>query len=217
MKKLLLLFFTFCFLVSIGQDQDPKAKLILDDLSKNTKTFKTILAEVAFTMYNKEKKAIEKPQIWKIQVKGQKFRLEIPGTSIVCDGVTLWNYNKDAKEVTIKTFDPLIDEQNPSKIFTMYETGYKYTYDTEKKVGLVNCSVINLFPAIKPEKKKFHTVKLSIDKIKKQMIQLIMLMKDGGTQVYDIKSLKTNSDLADKLFVFDTKGLKHDQINDERD
>ena len=217
MKKLLLLFFTFCFLVSIGQDQDPKAKLILDDLSKNTKTFKTILAEVAFTMYNKEKKAIEKPQIWKIQVKGQKFRLEIPGTSIVCDGVTLWNYNKDAKEVTIKTFDPLSDEQNPSKIFTMYETGYKYTYDTEKKVGLVNCSVINLFPAIKPEKKKFHTVKLSIDKIKKQMIQLIMLMKDGGTQVYDIKSLKTNSDLADKLFVFDTKGLKPDQINDERD
>ena len=217
MKKLLLLFFTFCFLVSIGQDQDPKAKLILDDLSKNTKTYKTILAEVAFTVYNKEKKAIEKPQIWKIQVKGQKFRLEIPGTSIVCDGVTLWNYNKDAKEVTIKTFDPLSDEQNPSKIFTMYETGYKYTYDTEKKVGLVNCSVINLFPAIKPEKKKFHTVKLSIDKIKKQMIQLIMLMKDGGTQVYDIKSLKTNSDLADKLFVFDTKGLKPDQINDERD
>ena len=217
MKKLIFLFFTFCFLVSIGQDQDPKAKLILDDLSKNTKTYKTILAEVAFTMYNKEKKAIEKPQIWKIQVKGQKFRLEIPGTSIVCDGVTLWNYNKDAKEVTIKTFDPLIDEQNPSKIFTMYETGYKYTYDTEKKVGLVNCSVINLFPAIKPEKKKFHTVKLSIDKIKKQMIQLIMLMKDGGTQVYDIKSLKTNSDLADKLFVFDTKGLKPDQINDERD
>jgi outer membrane lipoprotein-sorting protein len=217
MKKLLLLFFTFCFLVSICQDQDPKAKLILDDLSKNTKTYKTILAEVAFTMYNKEKKAIEKPQIWKIQVKGQKFRLEIPGTSIVCDGVTLWNYNKDAKEVTIKTFDPLSDEQNPSKIFTMYETGYKYTYDTEKKVGLVNCSVINLFPAIKPEKKKFHTVKLSIDKIKKQMIQLIMLMKDGGTQVYDIKSLKTNSDLADKLFIFDTKGLKPDQINDERD
>ena len=166
MKKLIFLFFTFCFLVSIGQDQDPKAKLILDDLSKNTKTYKTILAEVAFTMYNKEKKAIEKPQMWKIQVKGQKFRLEIPGTSIVCDGVTLWNYNKDAKEVTIKTFDPLSDEQNPSKIFTMYETGYKYTYDTEKKVGLVNCSVINLFPAIKPEKKKFHTVKLSIDKIK---------------------------------------------------
>ena len=54
MKKLLLLFFTFCFLVSIGQDQDPKAKLILDDLTKNTKAYKTILAEVAFTIYNKD-------------------------------------------------------------------------------------------------------------------------------------------------------------------
>ncbi len=217
MKKIIFFFFTFCFLIAVSQDQDPKAKLILDDLSKTNKTYKTIIAEVVFTMYNKEKKLIEKPQIWKIQVKGQKFRLEIPGTSIVCDGVTLWNYNKDAKEVTIKTFDPISDEQNPSKIFNMYETGYKYTYDSEKKIGLVNCSVINLFPAIKPEKKKFHTVKLSIDKIKKQMIQLIMLMKDGGTQVYDIKSLKTNSDLADKLFIFDTKGFKSDQINDERD
>ena len=73
MKKLLLLFFTFCFLVSIGQDQDPKAKLILDDLSKNTKTFKTILAEVAFTMYNKEKKPLRNLKFGKYKLKDQNF------------------------------------------------------------------------------------------------------------------------------------------------
>ena len=44
-----------------------------------------------------------------------------------------------------------------------------------------------------------------------------MLMKDGGITQYDVKSLKANSEMPDNLFVFDTKGLKADQISDERD
>lgn len=217
MKKLFLSLLVSATSIVSAQDQDPKAKLILDDLSKTTKTYKTISADVLFTVFNKDKKAVEKPQSWKIQVKGQKFRLEIPGTTIVCDGKTLWNYNKDAKEVTIKNFDPENDDQNPSKIFTMYETGYKYKFDKEEKVGLVLCNVIDLFPAIKPEKKKFHTVKLYVDKSKKQISEMKMLMKDGGSQVYQIKGLKANTEMPDANFVFDLKGFKADQISDERD
>ncbi len=216
MKKLFsLLFIGVSFLLS-AQDQDPKAKAILDDVSKNTKTYKTITADAVFTMLNKDKKAVEKPQSWKILVKDQKFKLDIPGNTIVCDSKTIWNYNKDAKEVTIKSFDPENDEQNPAKIFTMYENGYKYKYISDEKVGAVTCSVIDLFPAVKPEKKKFHTVKIYIDKSKKQMVKLVMMMKDGGQNVYEIKSLKPNTEIADATFTFDTKGLKPDQISDER-
>src|SRR6185503_13342232 len=98
MKKLLLLLILSTSFVVNAQDQDPKAKAILDDLSKTTKAHKTMSAEVVYNTYNKDKKALDKPQSWKIQVKGQKFRLEIPGNSIVCDGKTIWNHNKDAKE-----------------------------------------------------------------------------------------------------------------------
>ena len=42
-------------------------------------------------------------------------------------------------------------------------------------------------------------------------------MKDGGVQVYDVKSLKANTEMADMLFVFDLKGFKPEQINDERE
>lgn len=217
MKKLFALLFLASSFVVNAQDQDPKAKAILDDLSKTTKAYKTITAEVVYNTYNKDKKALDKPQTWKIQVKGVKFRLEIPGNSIVCDGKTIWNYNKDAKEVTIKNFDPDNDEQNISKIFTIYETGYKYKYDKEEKVGTSMTHVIDLVPAIKPEKKKFHTVKLYIDKTKKQIVQLKMMLKDQGTTTYDIKSMKTNLEIPDSQFTFDTKGFKPDQINDERD
>lgn len=217
MKRLFLLLFVSASFLLSAQDQDPKAKAVLDEVSKNTKSYRTIMADVIFSVFDKDKKPVEKPQVWKVQVKGEKFRLEIPGSTIVCDGKTLWNYNKDAKEVTIKSFDASSDEQNPSKIFTMYETGYKYKYDKEQVVGTRNCHTIDLYPSVKPEKKKFHTVKLFVDKAKKQIVQLKMMMKDGGTQVYDIKSMKANAEMPDNLFVFDTKGLKPDQINDERD
>ena len=217
MKKLFLIPAIFCSLLFNAQDQDPKAKAILDDLSKTTKTHKTISAEYSFTILNKEGKQLEK-QTGKAQIKGDKFKLEIPGNTIVCDGKTLWNYNKDAKEVTIKTFDATNEDQlNPSKIFTMYEKGYKFKYEKDEKVGTVNCSAINLFPVDKPEKKKFHTIILYVDKTKKQVVQLKMLMKDGGKQIYEIKTFKPNTEMADALFVFDTKGFKADQINDERD
>jgi outer membrane lipoprotein-sorting protein len=216
MKKLLsVLFVCVSFLVN-AQDQDPKAKAILDDLSKTTKAYKSITADYVFTILNKEKKQVEK-QAGKVLIKGNKFKLDIPGNTIVCDGKTLWNYSKDAKEVTIKNFEAENEDQlNPSKIFTIYETGYKFKYDKEEKVGTVNCHVIDLYPSVKPEKKKFHTAKIYVDKTKKQITKLVMLMKDGGQNVYEIKTLKPNLEIADQMFVFDTKSFKPDQISDER-
>ncbi len=203
-------------LLAGAQDQDPKAKAILDDVSKTTKSYKTISADYSFAIFNKDKKQLEK---WngKVQIKASRFKLDIPGNTIVCDGITMWNYNKDAKEVTIKTFDAENEEQNPSKIFTLYESGFKYKYDKEEKVGTVMCHVIDLYPSVKPEKKKFHTMKIYVDKVKKQVVQMKRLMKDGGVELYEIKSLKPNLPLADNVFIFDTKTLKADQINDERD
>lgn len=180
MKQLIILPLLFLSVFCRAQDQDPKAKSILDEVSALVKGYKSIQADAVFTMVGKDKKVVDKPQTWKIQVKGQKFRLEIPGTSIISDGKTLWNYNKDAKEVTIKNFDPSNDEMNPAKIFTIYESGYKYKYEKEEKVGTVMCHVIALYPSVKPERKKFHTAKIYIDKTKKQIVKMVMFMKDGG-------------------------------------
>ncbi len=219
MKTIALLLITLIFVnkIAFSQDQDAKAKATLDELSKTTKAYKTITSEYVFTILNKEKKQTEK-QTGKVLVKGAKFKLEIPGNTIVCDGKTIWAHNKDANEVTIKSFDATNEEQlNPAKIFTLYETGFKYKYEKDEKIGTTICQLINLFPSVKPEKKKFHTIKLYVNKPKKQVAKITMLMKDGTTQSYDIKSLKPNIEIADAVFVFDTKGFKADQITDERE
>ncbi|MBK6833890.1 MAG: outer membrane lipoprotein carrier protein LolA [Bacteroidetes bacterium] len=111
MKKIVsvLMFLVVASSTIVAQDQDPKAKAILDDVSKTTKAYKTITTEYTLTVLNKEKKQTDK-QSGKIQVKGNKFRLEIPGSIIVCDGKTVWTYNKDAPEVSIKNYEPSGDD-----------------------------------------------------------------------------------------------------------
>jgi len=213
----LLLLSGYVFAQAPVAEQDPKAKTILDEVSKITKAYKTITAEYELVSLNKEKKPINK-ETGKIQVKGNKFKLEIPGNTIVCDGKTVWTHNKDAQEVTIKNFEPNNEEGlNPTNIFTMYEKGYKYKYDKEEKIGASAYHIIDLYPTIKPEKKKFHTIILYVDKAKKQVHEIKMMMKDGGTQTYEIKSMTPNAELADAVFIFDTKSFKADQIVDERD
>ena len=119
MKKILLIIsaFTFSSLFVLAQDQDPKAKAILDELSKKTKAYKTITSEYAYTVANKDKKQLEK---WtgKVLLKGNKFKLDIPGNKIVSDAKTIWAHNKDAGEVTIKNFDGTNEDQlSPFKLF----------------------------------------------------------------------------------------------------
>src|ERR1700746_2272767 len=113
-----------------AQDQDPKAKKILDELSVKTKAYSTIKAEFTWVVEKKDK--TKDTQSGKIQTKGAKYRLDIPGHEIYCDGKTVWDFIKDANEVQIKDMETGGDDVvNPSTIFTIYEKGFKYKFVSE--------------------------------------------------------------------------------------
>ena len=64
--------------------------------------------------------------------------------SIINNGETLWYFMKDVPEVQIMESDSE-DEMNPSKIFTIYERGYKYQY-WRKQINGKKIECINLYP-----------------------------------------------------------------------
>ena len=197
------------FLTSTAQN-DAQAKKILDELSAKTKAYTTIKAE--FTFVNEKKDKTKDTQTGKIQTKGTKYKLEIPGHEIYCDGKTVWDYIKDANEVQIKDMEVGGDDAvNPSTIFTIYEKGYKYKFDGED----ATTQTISLFP-VNPDKKKFHTSKLFIDKTKKQISSVKMLMKDGSTQTYTIKSFEPNAAIPDTDFTFNAKAHAGISVEDLR-
>ncbi len=194
---------------------DKKAKAILDDLSVKTKGYNTIKAEFTFTILTREKKT--ETQTGAIQMKGEKYKLTIKGQEIYSDGKTVWTYLKDAKEVQVNDVTPASDDNiSPASIFTVYEKGFKYKYDKEEFRNGIAVQIINLFPN-NPDKKKFHTVKLVIDKVKKQVIEIVLNMKDGSTYTYKIKKFAPNTDMKDNIFAFDAKAHPGVEVVDLRD
>jgi outer membrane lipoprotein carrier protein len=184
--------------LSLKAQNDPKAKAILDELSTKTKAYTSIQAEFQMVVEKKDKS--KDTQSGKLKTKGSKYKLEITGHEIYCDGKKVTDFIKDANEAQVKDMETGGDEVNPTNIFTLYEKGFKYKFDGED----ATTQTISLFPE-NPDKKKFHTVKLFIDKTKKQISSVKMLMKDGSTQTYTIKSFTPNAPLTDTDFIFDKK------------
>lgn len=196
---------------------DTKANSILQGLDKKTKTFKTINADFTFTQYDKDKKPgdSQKGSIW---IRGAKYKLDIKNQVVFCDSVITWTYLKDANEVQINKVDPSSDKGSlsPATIFTFYEKGFKSHFIDEEKVKNVLCECVDLYPK-HPEKEKYHTLRLFIDKAKNQLIQITVLMKDGTVQLYTVDKFNPNGVLPDSTFTFNVKSYPGVQVEDLRE
>src|SRR5687767_12434289 len=192
--------FTLTAFAQMPKEQvDSKAKAILDELSKKTKGYSTIKAEFNIEVTGADKKEKENSS-GSLQLKGTKYKLDLKGQNIYCDGKSQWTYIKESNEVQINNApDPNKTETvTPVNIFTIYEKGHKSSYIKEETVNGVNCDVIDLYPL---EKKSYHRVTLYIDKAKKQVVQVKIFSKtDQSVTTITVKSFTTNTEMADTAF-----------------
>jgi outer membrane lipoprotein-sorting protein len=197
--------------------KDPKAKKILDQLSKKTKSYKTLIIKFSYTLNNQQAKTDETLNGYAF-LKGKKYKLILPGNEIFSDGKSVWNYLKDAGEINISAPDSSDESlSNPSKLFTLYEKGYKYQFLGEAPENGVKISTIDLFPE-NPKKKKISRVRMKIDMDKLQIVSIKMFNKDGNQSTIEVSEFKPDSEIPDALFTFDQKKFPKDtEIIDTRD
>ena len=181
---------------------DKEASQILDKVSKNYRSYKTIKASFKIKIFNKQEKSSQSEK-GTLFVKGKKFRVEMDGQEIYCDGKTMWTYLKDANEVQISNYNPKSSDINPSEIFTVYEKGFLSKFIGEGKKGTVVTEQIELTPTDK--KKPFFKVKLTIDKVAKKIIDMTVMNKNGVESLYEITGFSPNINLEDSYFKFDKK------------
>ncbi len=222
------LLFTFYFLLfnSASAQQpkeavDAKAKAILDEVAKQTKTYTSIKTEFSSVMEKQETNAqskVTETQSGSIELKGSKYKLSFKGQTIFCDSKTQWTYIKESNEVQVNNApDPnATDNINPVNIFTLYEKGYKYKYEKEDVVNGAKVDIINLYPN-EPDKKAYHTIRLTIDKVKKQIIAVKILNKNGTSNTITVKNFTPNSEMADTVFTFNKADYKGVEVVDLRD
>jgi len=195
-------------------DYDPKAKAILDEVSKKTKTYTSLKVKFEYIMEN-IKEDIRESQIGELTLKGTMYKLKISGQEVFSNGKTMWTYIEDADEVQINEPETKEGSISPSNIFTIYEKGFKYKYSKEITVDGKIMQVINLFPE-KAGEKSYHTIKLYVDKVKKQIASIRIKGKEGDDYIYKVMDLKTNFPIKDSDFTFNTADYPGIEVVDLR-
>jgi outer membrane lipoprotein-sorting protein len=204
MKKLYSLIGLFALnIVAFAQGSDPAAKQVLDAVSSKFKTYKAV--QSAFTLKVEDAKGkVQGVKTGTVYMKGPKYRVNITGQDIFCDGATIWTYDKASNEVTITQLDPSSSSITPQKLFTnFYDKDFLYKMNGEKKEGSKTLQEIEMTPTDK--NKAFHKVYLLVDKKTQSIYSTKVLEKNGNKYSYTVNSLNGKANVTDAMFVFDKK------------
>lgn len=194
---------------------DPKAKAILAEVSKKYKSYNIIKSDFSFILNNRQANVKETQNVTLyVKVNANKYKVTMTNQELFSDGITQWTYLKKDKEVQISNSDPSSEALNPSKIFTLYEKGFKYIYTGEQKTGNKTCQMIELSPI--DTKKAVFKIRLSIDKVKKQISNIVVFEKNGNIYTYNVKTFTPNVKVPETIFIFDPKQYPDVEVVDLR-
>jgi outer membrane lipoprotein-sorting protein len=216
MKKIL---FILCNLLiclicdhSFAQVIDKKSISILDDVSNQTKSYKTIKIEFDYKMENKSDNINESKE-GVIYINGDKYNLDISGQNVISDGKTVWTYIKEADEIHINNVSPDEDNISFNKLLTNYNKDFRSKLIREDKLNKEDVYIIDLMPL---KGKSYHRVRLTISKNKKQILNATIYDKNGTTYSYVVKKFTTDIPLKDDFFTFRTSDHPKAEIIDMR-
>lgn len=187
---------------ALGQN-DPKAKAVLDNVSKKFKSLKSVIANFILKIEGANNSVTDSKK-GSVYLKGPKYKVIMGDQEIISDNKTSWTYAKDVNEVTINNVDQSGASMTPAKIFTnFYDKDFLYRLNgetTEKGKVLQN---IELTPTDKS--KTFFKVLVDVDKKNQTLARMKVFEKNGNRYTYEISSFQPNGPVTEDMFTFDAK------------
>jgi len=214
MKKFLLLTGIFWSVLVLAQ-QDPNAKIILDKLSEKTKSYKNIQTD--FTIeYKNIKDNTQNSSKGSITIQGEKYRLDFMGSESFFNGKTLWNYLEEVNEVNISEPDTNDTDifSNPQEIFTIYNRDFKYQLIDKYTKNGVSEAIVDLYPYDLEE--EYSRLRLAINTDNYQLQSVTIFGKDGSHYIIEFNNYKTNLEIDQYYFTFDTSAYPDVEVIDMR-
>ncbi|MBN2166817.1 MAG: outer membrane lipoprotein carrier protein LolA [Marinilabiliaceae bacterium] len=214
MKKTITLLSVLVFSLFTLAQESEKAKKILDEVSVKTKSYKTIKANFSFTLENIQEEIAETHN-GSIKIKGNKYTVDLMDTKTYFDGKALYTYLIDAEEVNIS--EPGENDEgglNPAKIFSMYESGFKFRFIGEKVESGKTLYEIDLYP--ENHDKPFSRIKLLINKSDLTLNYMKQVGKDGNNYIIKVNKFETNQPYNDSEFTFNKQEHPNVEVIDMR-
>lgn len=209
MKKVILFNFSLLMLFAfpaIAQKMtaygksDSEAKVILDNAAKAYASYSSLKADFIMKASNAADKVLSSNEgtIW---LKGEKFKFQLGSQIVICDGATLWSYNKDNKEVQITNYNPKDGQISPSSLFTnFYDKNFLYRLKGTSNLNGHTVYVIQLTPLDKS--RPYYQIVARIGKAQNRLMGMKIFTKGGYRYSYIIDSYQPNVSLSASDFIF---------------
>ncbi|MEH6659693.1 LolA family protein [Leeuwenhoekiella marinoflava] len=199
--KVLTLMLIACTGASTLFAQDAKAKKLLDEVSAKVKTYDNMYIDFKYGLSN-DAAGINQETRGDVTLYGDKYKLNLMGTTQMYDGKKLYTIIPEDEEITISTQDPGDDDAiTPSKMLTFFNEGYTYKWDIEQNVNGRKIQYVKLTPM--DSNSELKSALLGIDAQTKHIYRLIMTQNNGSKITITVNSFKTDKPLPDNMFVFD--------------
>jgi len=217
MKKILSSLFFLTILISSVSAQgknDPDAKKLLDAVTTKFKSFKSLQAKFTLKIENAAGKTLGS-KTGTVYMKGLKYRIDITGQNIYCDGVNVSTYDPSSKELTVTKVDPSSTTLTPQKVFTdFYDKDFLYKLNDDRVAEGKTIQEVELTPTDKT--KTFFKVLVDVDKSTHTIVSTKIFEKTGQRYTYSLSNMNTTILVPDNVFVFDEKKYPDTEVVDLR-
>lgn len=211
MKRLPIFLIAVLFAFSLPAQNSDKAKALLNEVSSKVRSYDNMVIDFKYTLENSAENISQETR-GDVSIKGDKYVLNLMGTTQMFDGKKIYTIIPEDQEINISTYIEEDDNSiTPSKMFTFYEEGYTYKWDITQDVKGRKIQYIKLTPI--DSKADVKNILLGIDSQTKHIYNLIQTQDNGTKITITVKSFKTNQPLAQSLFTFSEGRYKDYYIN----
>jgi len=205
MKKLALL---ILIALSISAANAQNAKSLLNEVSAKVKSYDNIQINFKYNL-NNAKENVNQDTRGDVTLSGDKYILNMLGTTRMFDGEKIYGIVPEDEEVTISDYNAAEDKDiTPSKMLTFYEKGYTYKMDIKQNVQGRSIQFVKLIPI--DSRAEIKDILLGVDAQTKHIYKLIQTDANGTTYTLTVNSFKTDQPLSKTLFTFDRSKYEKD-------
>lgn len=211
MKRIGILMITLFSIVATNAQNADKTEQFLKEVSDKVKNYDNILIDFKYSLENTAEN-IKQETKGDVSLEGEKYVLNIMGTTRLFDGEKLYTIVPEDEEIIISNYNPE-DDQNitPSKMLTFYEDGYTYKWDITQDVKGRKIQYIKLTPI--DSNAEITNILLGVDLQTKHIYNLIQTQENGTKVTITVKSFKTNQPIPEALFEFQKERYEDYYIN----
>jgi outer membrane lipoprotein-sorting protein len=204
-KNIILLILAVC---SISLAPAQNARTLLNEVSAKVRGYDNIVIDFKWNL-NNTKEGVNQDTRGNVSIEGDKYLLNMMGTTRMFDGQKIYTIVPEDEEVTISSYNTEDDKEiTPSKLLTFYEKGYTYEMDIAQNVKGRKIQYIKLRPI--DSKAEIKDILLGINVQTKHIYRLIQTDANGTKYTLTVNSFKTDQPLSKTLFTFDQAKYEKD-------